>query len=256
MRHERIRIEVGRTIELAAKMTVGSVSEALTVPGAAAADRAAHGSQRLADHHARARRWGDSAALEAYEAAHRANPPPARGRRHRIEHLEATAASDLPRFASLGVIASLQPAHSRGMLNPNPNGGRVLSIGPERHASGWPWKSIAEGGGRIIFGSDWPVASLNPVGTFYVPLTRGPRPGVADERLTMTQVIDAYTKTGAWAEFEENSKGTLETGKLADVVILSKDVFADPPGDRRRCGNGPDDFQRLDRVQALTRLAA
>jgi predicted amidohydrolase YtcJ len=175
---------------------------------------------------------GDAAirvALDAYEAAARANPAPARGRRHRIEHLEATAASDLSRFASLGVVASLQPSHSRGMLNPNPTGGRVLSIGPERHASGWPWKSIADHGGRIIFGSDWPVASLNPVGTFYVPLTRGPRPGVADQRLTMTQVIDAYTRTGAWAEFEENRKGTLEAGKLADVVILSKDVFAEPP---------------------------
>jgi predicted amidohydrolase YtcJ len=175
---------------------------------------------------------GDGAirlALDAYEAAERANPAPPQGRRHRIEHLEATAASDIPRFASLGVIASLQPAHARGMLNPNPTGGRITSIGPERHASGWPWRSIADAGGHIIFGSDWPVASLNPVGSFYVPITRGPRPGVADQRLSMTAVIDAYTKTGAWAEFEEAKKGTLDAGKLADVVILSKDVFADPP---------------------------
>jgi predicted amidohydrolase YtcJ len=175
---------------------------------------------------------GDGAirlALDTYEAAERANPAPPQGRRHRIEHLEATAASDIPRFASLGVIASLQPAHARGMLNPNPTGGRITSIGPERHASGWPWKSIADSGGRIIFGSDWPVASLNPVGSFYVPITRAPRPGVADQRLSMTAVVDAYTKTGAWAEFEERKKGTLEAGKLADVVILSKDVFAEPP---------------------------
>jgi len=175
---------------------------------------------------------GDGAirlALDTYEAAARANPAPPRGRRHRIEHLEATSAQDIPRFASLGVIASLQPAHSRGMLNPSPTGGRIMSIGPERHASGWPWKSIADAGGRIIFGSDWPVASLNPVGSFYVPITRGPRPGVTDQRLSMTAVVDAYTKTGAWAEFEESKKGTLEAGKLADVVMLSKDVFADPP---------------------------
>jgi predicted amidohydrolase YtcJ len=175
---------------------------------------------------------GDGAirlALDTYEAAERANPAPPQGRRHRIEHLEATSASDIPRFASLGVIASLQPAHARGMLNPNPTGGRITSIGAARHASGWPWKSIADAGGRIIFGSDWPVASLNPVGSFYVPITRAPRPGVADQRLSMTAVIDAYTKTGAWAEFEEAKKGALEAGKLADVVILSKDVFADPP---------------------------
>jgi predicted amidohydrolase YtcJ len=175
---------------------------------------------------------GDGAirlALDSYEAAARANQAPPQGRRHRIEHLEATSAADIPRFASLGVIASLQPAHSRGMLNANPTGGRITSIGPERHASGWPWKSIADGGGRIIFGSDWPVASLSPVGSFYVPITRGPRPGVADQRLSMTAVIDAYTRTGAWAEFDERKKGTLEAGKLADVVILSKDVFAEPP---------------------------
>lgn len=175
---------------------------------------------------------GDGAirlALDTYEAAARANPAPAAGRRHRIEHLEAVSATDIPRFASLGVIASLQPAHARGMLNTNPTGGRITSIGPERHASGWPWKSIADAGGRIIFGSDWPVASLNPTGSFYVPLTRGPRPGVADQRLSMIAVIDGYTKTGAWAEFEESKKGTLEAGKLADIVILSKDIFADPP---------------------------
>ena len=74
-----------------------------------------------------------------------------------------------------------------------------------------------------------PSPRSNPTGSFYVPLTRGPRPGVADQRLSMTAVIDAYTKTGAWAEFEESKKGTLEAGKLADIVILSKDIFADTP---------------------------
>jgi predicted amidohydrolase YtcJ len=175
---------------------------------------------------------GDAAvrlALDTYEAAARENPAPRRGRRHRIEHLEATDAADLPRFAKLGVIASLQPAHARGMLNPNPTGGRITSIGPARHASGWPWKTIADEGGKIIFGSDWPVASLNPTGSFYVPLTRGPRPGVPDQRLSINAVIDAYTKTAAWAAFDEAVKGTLEPGKLADIVVLSNDVFANPP---------------------------
>lgn len=179
---------------------------------------------------------GDGAirlALDAYEQAARVNPAPARGRRHRIEHLEATSAADLPRFASLGVIASLQPAHSRSTLNPNPTGGRITSIGPERHASGWPFKSIADAGGPIVFGSDWPVASLNPTPTLYVPLVRGPQIGVPDQHLSVRAVIDAYTKSGAWGEFEENDKGTLEAGKLADIVILSKDIFAEPP-------SGPD----------------
>jgi predicted amidohydrolase YtcJ len=175
---------------------------------------------------------GDGAvrlALDTYEAAARTNPAPPQGRRHRIEHIEASSPPDIGRFASLGVIASVQPGHARGMLNPSPTGGRILSIGPERHASGWPWKSIADAGGKVIFGSDWPVASLDPTGTFYVPITRGPRPGVADQRLSITAVIDAYTSTGAWAAFEESRKGTLDPGKLADLVILSKDIFTEPP---------------------------
>jgi predicted amidohydrolase YtcJ len=162
-------------------------------------------------------------ALDAYERANADNPRPARGRRHRIEHIEASDAADIPRFASLGVIASLQPAHARGMLNPNPTGGRVLSIGPTRHASGWPWKSIADAGGRVIFGSDWPVASLDPTASFYVPLTR------AAQRMTMTEVLDAYTRTAAYAAFDEDRLGAIEPGKLADLVVLSTDVAANPP---------------------------
>jgi predicted amidohydrolase YtcJ len=173
-------------------------------------------------------------ALDAYERARADNPAPGRGRRHRIEHIEASDAADIPRFGRLGVVASLQPAHGRGMLNPNPTGGRIISIGLQRHLSGWPWKSIVDAGGRVIFGSDWPVASIDPTSSFYIPLTRAGPPGVAGQRLSMNAVIDAYTGSGAWAEFEEQEKGTLANGKLADLVILSKDVFANPPA-------GPDD---------------
>ena len=162
-------------------------------------------------------------ALDAYARANADNPRPARGRRHRIEHIEASDAADIPRFAALGVIASLQPAHARGMLNPNPTGGRILSIGPARHASGWPWKSIADAGGRVIFGSDWPVASLDPTASFYVPLTR------TAQRMTMREVLDAYTGTAAYAAFDEDRVGAIEPGKLADLVILSSDVLASPP---------------------------
>ncbi len=162
-------------------------------------------------------------ALDAYEHAMAVNPAPARGRRHRIEHIEASDPADIPRFARLGVIASLQPAHARGMLNPNPSGGRILSIGRERHASGWPWTSIMKAGGRIIFGSDWPVASLDPTSSFYVPLTR------ADQRLAIEQVLDAYTKTASWAAFDDDRLGSIAVGKAADLVVLSSDVIATPP---------------------------
>ncbi|MGH9144369.1 MAG: amidohydrolase, partial [Vicinamibacterales bacterium] len=168
-------------------------------------------------------------ALDAYERARAENPPPTRGRRHRIEHIEAIDAADIPRFARLGVVASIQPAHGRGMLNPTPTGGRIASIGAERHASGWPWKRIGDAGGRVIFGSDWPVASIDPTSSFYIPITRVGRPGAADERLSIDAVLDAYTGTGAWAEFEDSEKGTLVRGKLADLAILSSDIFADPP---------------------------
>jgi hypothetical protein len=168
-------------------------------------------------------------ALDSYERAGAANPSATRGRRHRIEHVEAIDAADIPRFASLGVVASIQPAHGRGMLNPSPTGGRIASIGAERHVSGWPWKRISDAGGRVIFGSDWPVASIDPTSSFYVPITRVGRPGAADERLPIGAVLDAYAGTGAWAEFEESEKGTLVRGKLADLVILSADIFADPP---------------------------
>ncbi len=162
-------------------------------------------------------------ALDAYEHAIAVNPKPASSRRHRIEHIEASDPADISRFAKLGVIASLQPAHARGMLSPNPSGGRILSIGRERHASGWPWTSIAQTGGRIIFGSDWPVAALDPTATFYVPLTR------TDQSLTIEQVLDAYTKTAAWAAFDDDRLGSIEVGKAADLVVLSSDVLAHAP---------------------------
>jgi predicted amidohydrolase YtcJ len=109
------------------------------------------------------------------------------------------------------------------MPNPNPTGGRIVSIGAVRHASGWPWASIAGPGGRVVYGSDCPVAGLDPAATFYVPLTR------SAQRLSTRAVIDAYTKTPAYASFDDERLGAIETGKIADLVVLSKDVFAEPP---------------------------
>lgn len=167
--------------------------------------------------------------LDAFERAAKANPAPARGRRHRVEHIETIDWADVPRFGALGVIASMQPPHTRLMNAPNPKGQWAGNIGAERQSRGWPWKSIAEGGGRLAFGSDWPVASLNPVLGVWVGLGRADHGLVPNQRLTIGEMIDGYTAGSAYASFDEGAKGRLAAGQLADLVVLSRDVFSAPP---------------------------
>lgn len=172
-------------------------------------------------------------ALDAYERAAAVNPEPERGRRHRIEHIEAVSAADIPRFGQLGVIASMQPFHA----NPIPNVLDVWAgnIGPERASRAWAWKSILDAGGRLAFGTDWPVVGLDPRFGIHTALTRrtldgAPEDGfVPEQRLPLETVIDAWTRGGAYASFEEGRKGTLAPGMLADVVVLSTDIFQLPP---------------------------
>jgi predicted amidohydrolase YtcJ len=168
-------------------------------------------------------------ALDAFEAAAKANPAPARGRRHRIEHIESIDPADVPRFGALGVIASMQPFHA----NPDPSMGAVWSenIGPERASHAWLWQSIAKGGGRLAFGSDWPVVTLDPRVGLQVAVNRlspkgEPEGGwIPEEGLPLTTAIDAYTSGAAYASFDEQRKGTLAKGMLADIVVLTTDVF-------------------------------
>jgi predicted amidohydrolase YtcJ len=178
---------------------------------------------------------GDAAVrmtLDAYEAAARANPAPARGRRHRIEHIETIDTADVPRFGKLGVIASMQPVHA----TPSPTPGDVWSvnIGEARAARGWMWNSIAKSGGRLAFGSDWPVMTLDPIKGLHVAVTRTtpeglPRGGwIPTERLTVRKAIDAYTRDAAFASFDEVRKGMLARDMLADIVILTEDIFSGP----------------------------
>jgi predicted amidohydrolase YtcJ len=168
-------------------------------------------------------------ALDAFEKAATANPAPARGRRHRIEHIETIDWADVPRFGRLGVVASMQPPHTGLMNAPNPKGQWAGNIGPARQSRGWPWKSIAEGGGRLAFGSDWPVASLNPLRGIVVGLGRADHGSVPNQRLTLAEMIDGYTIGAAYASFDETRKGRLAAGQVADVVVLTRDIFAQPP---------------------------
>lgn len=178
---------------------------------------------------------GDGAirhALDAFEAAAKSNPAPDRGRRHRIEHIETTDAADLPRFGALGVIASMQPFHA----NPSPNQIDVwaANIGPDRASRGWAYASIAKSGGRLAFGSDWPVVTIDPLVGLNMAVNRttpeGTPPGgwYPQERLTLARALEAYTSGAAFASFDEQRKGQLAPGMLADMVLLSHDVFELP----------------------------
>jgi len=174
--------------------------------------------------------------LDGYERLAAVNPMPARGRRNRVEHIETIDLADIPRFGKLGVIASMHPIG--GFFPPRlaaENSSPALlgvwgaNLGPERAARGGMWKSISEAGGRVIFGSDWPVASLDAMGRIYTITHRLPLPGGTDQRLSLTAAIAHYTRECAYATFDEEQKGKLAPGMLADVVVLATDVFSHAP---------------------------
>lgn len=172
-------------------------------------------------------------ALDAMAHAASVNEMPEGGRRHRIEHIETIDPADIPRFGALGVIASLQPYH--GLPDPSQAGVWATNLGPERAARGWVYGSIAKAGGRVVFGSDWPVVTIDPLAGLRVAVTRTDADGLPnggwlpEERLALTAAIDAYTRDAAWASFDEHRKGVLEQDMLADLVILTEDIFALPP---------------------------
>jgi predicted amidohydrolase YtcJ len=177
---------------------------------------------------------GDKAirtALDAYEAAEQANGP--RDRRFRIEHIENINPADIPRFGRLRVIASMQPFHAY----PEPNLWNVWArnVGPARLPYSFAWHELLASGARLVFGSDWPIVSLDPFIGIQNAVTRQdwngrpPEGFVSAQRVTLEQALAAYTRDGAYAEFEENLKGSLEPGKLADVIVLSQDVFSVNP---------------------------
>ena len=176
---------------------------------------------------------GDGAvrmSLDAIAHAAKVNPTPARGRRHRLEHVETVHPTDIPRFGALGVIASQQPFH--GTPTPSQITVWTENIGDDRASRGWAYASIMAGGGRLAFGSDWPVVTLDPRAGIHMAVTRTTPEGLppggwhATERIPLTAAVDAYTSGAAWASFDEQRKGTLARDLLADIVILSADIFA------------------------------
>ena len=171
--------------------------------------------------------YGIRMALNAYENAAEQNH--LKDRRSRIEHIETASAADIPRFGKLGVIASMQPLHSY----PNADTLDVWApnIGPDRASRAWAWKSIADGGGHLAFGSDWPVVTLNPWEGIQTAVTRQTAEGTPaagffpEQRLTVAQAVDGYTLGAAFAGRREKTEGSLEVGKLADLIIISQNIF-------------------------------
>lgn len=168
--------------------------------------------------------------LEAYEKALKESGHPEL--RHKIEHVECVAAEDFARFANPGIIASFQPLHA----DPDPvwMSAWIKNVGPEREQRAFPWKSILNNGGQLAFGSDWPVVTINPWPGVQVAVTRQSLQGypeggwIPSEKLTLEEVIRAYTLGGAYAVDEEELRGSVEPGKLADLILLSQDVFKIP----------------------------
>ena len=151
-------------------------------------------------------------------------------RRWRIEHAQHLRPSDFDRFAKLGVIASVQPYHAI-------DDGRWAEkrIGRERCKTTYAFRTFLDRGVRLAFGSDWTVAPLSPVLGVYAAVTRatldGKNPGgwFPEQKLTVAEAVEAFTLGSAYAEFRENEKGSITTGKWADLVILDADLFTIAP---------------------------
>ena len=170
-------------------------------------------------------------ALDAFEQAAKVNPAPARGRRHRLEHIEAIAEADIPRVAALGVIASQQPMHVvlGDMNSAKPAGPWPDNIGPERASRAWAWQRIRAAGARLAFGSDWPVAPLEAGQGIWLASTRLSQPGGPAQAMSVQDALKGYTIWPAFASFDDQRKGTIAPGMLADLVVLASDILSKPP---------------------------
>ncbi|HEU4891521.1 MAG TPA: amidohydrolase [Vicinamibacterales bacterium] len=168
-------------------------------------------------------------ALTAYAHASRSNRLPSKGRRHRLEHLALVDTADLPRLGPLGVTASLQPS-----MMPSDEisfDGLSKSIGPTRAEESFPLAKLAAQT-RLLLGSAWPAHTLDPIAVLqratsvFTPLAEPDEPPAA--ALKLKPAVDAYTSTGAWGSFDDQRKGSIAPGMLADLVVLSADVIESP----------------------------
>ena len=166
--------------------------------------------------------------LNAFEKAQQVNGK--RDSRHRSEHAQILIDPDIPRFAKLGVVASMQPTHcitDKRFCEKR--------IGRERSKGAYAWRRLLNAGARIAFGTDYSVEPLDPLEGLYAAVTRKDRAGepgdgwFPDQKLSMEEAIELYTLGSAYAQFMENRKGMLRKGYLADMVIFNNDLMTTPP---------------------------
>jgi predicted amidohydrolase YtcJ len=170
---------------------------------------------------------GDAAirrTLDGFAAARAANGP--RDSRHRIEHIELLHPADRPRFAELGVVASMQPLHAT-----RPEHSYFMYwaevVGRRRWRDAFPTREVHAAGAPLVFGSDWPIVSMDPFRGIEAAANRQPwAAGLPGQALPLADVLLAYTRTPAWVEFQEAAKGQLRAGMLADLVLLDADLFS------------------------------
>jgi predicted amidohydrolase YtcJ len=168
--------------------------------------------------------------LEIYRQVAEKNT--SRDRRFRIEHAQHLRPGEIPRFGKQKVIASMQPYHAA-------DDGRWCDkrIGPVRSKGTYAFRTLLDTGAVLAFGSDWTVALLNPMDGLKAAVTRqtldGKHPNgwMPEQKITLDEAVRAYTVGSAYAEFAEKVKGTLTAGKLADLVMLDRDIYVSDPAD-------------------------
>lgn len=170
---------------------------------------------------------GNNWVLNAFEKTQQVNGK--RDSRYRIEHAQTLILSDIPRFAKLGVIASMQPTHCI-----TDKRFCVKRIGADRSKYAYAWKSLADAGATLAFGTDYQVEPLNPMEGLYASVTRKDRHGeegsgwYPEQKITMEQAIKYYTLGSAYAQFMDSRKGMIKSGYLADIVITDKNLLTTP----------------------------
>jgi predicted amidohydrolase YtcJ len=166
--------------------------------------------------------------LDVFEAVAKANGP--RDRRDRIEHAQVVALDDLPRFAKLKVIASMQPSHQTTDMR-----WAESRVGPDRIKGAYAWATLEKSGARLAFGTDYPIEVVSPFRGLYACVTRQLPDGTPasgwqpQEKISLENCIRAYTSGAAYGEFEEGKKGELKVGEYADFLVLSNDLTKVPP---------------------------
>ena len=167
--------------------------------------------------------------IDAYELARKVNG--ARDSRHRVEHIEVLHPDDLPRFAELGIVASIQPGHAPfGVYFGSDTINRMLH--PHQIPTAFAWRDIRNSGARVVFSTDWPVIPVDVMPN--VKSAVAPKklsPPWRDQAQTLHETLESYTAGNAWVEFNENRKGQLKAGMMADIVVMSHDLEAMDPGE-------------------------